>query len=138
VITSVLQGLTDIKNAFSVQFIEHVGGRAVFTLSVPEEIFPFIKNLLENSASVITWLMTKNRVDKAISKAQDSNVFKEQEQLYIKRRDRILVKFDSFVSSGSTHRIAMKQTKEFFNNEMTCYQIELMARETGRLSKRRE
>lgn len=136
-----MEGFTDdsqTNNGLIVRFVKHEQGSAIFTLSVPEDIFPFIKNLLENGASVVNWIQTKNRVDKAITKAHDPVAVKEKEERFFKWRDKILAKFDSFVSSGMAIRPAMKQTKAFFNNELTCYQIELMARETGRLSKKRK
>jgi hypothetical protein len=126
------------NESLSFQFVKHFDGKVVFTLAVDEEIFPFVKNLLENGGSVIQWLMTQNRVDKATTKAHDPVEIAAQEERYIKRRDKILAKFDSFVSSGLAIRPAMMKTKAFFNNELTSYQIELMARETGRLSKKRK
>jgi hypothetical protein len=139
-----LQSATDdseTKNGLSVRFIKHQDGNAIFNLSFPEDIAPFVKNLFENGASLVTWLMTQNRVDKAVTKAHDPIAKKEQEEVFRKHSERILSKFDLFAASELTQRQAIRKTMEFFKekgSDLTCYAIELMVNDRKRMRRKNE
>lgn len=135
------QGFADDKSLLSVQSVEHQGGRVLFTASVPEEIFPLISNLLQNGISLANYVGTQNRVSKAIQKTHDPVEIQKRQDEYEKYAGGILSKFDSFVSSGSPCRQAIKQTKEFFQkkgSDITCHIIELMLSERKRTQKGRK
>jgi len=110
------------------------------TIAVPESLLSSFKDFLRSAIHISDYVKTQVRVKKAIEKAQ--SVAEQQKQFiqYQKYSATLLSKFDSFVKSGSTPRQAIKQTRDFFNKDsanVTCYAIELIARQAGRLSTRK-
>jgi hypothetical protein len=134
------QGFADDESLLSVQFVEHQGGRALFTLSVPEAIFPLVKNLLENGFSLVRWLETQNRVQKAIASAHDPVAQQKRAEEYQKYSERILSRYDSLLASGMSNRQAIRETKEYHKkrgSDLTCSMIELMVSERRKMRRKK-
>lgn len=109
------------------------------TIIIPSELLTDFQDFLRSTLSISQYVKTQARVKKAIQKARDLSYQEEQQKQFEKYSSSILSKFDSFVKSGRSTREAIRETKAFFNKKekyLTCYTIELIVRDAGRLSKR--
>jgi hypothetical protein len=111
------------------------------TIIIPETLLPSFQDFLQSALSISRYIKTQINVQKAIQKASDESYQIEQQKHFEKYSASVLSKFDKFIESGLPVRQAIRQTKEVLNQggfDLTCSLIELMARSTGRLSKRKE
>ncbi|GFO69885.1 hypothetical protein GMLC_34640 [Geomonas limicola] len=123
------EAATAEEAVLSVLSVEHTGGRTQFTMSVPEEIFPMIRNLLESGLSLVRWVETQNRVKKAQARAQDPVEREKRLQESLAYCNRILKKYDHLIKSGMAKREAIRETKKYHIGEgqpITCQEIEIM------------
>jgi hypothetical protein len=117
------------------------GNSAYLTIIIPETLLPTFQDFLQSALSISRYIQTRITVEKAIQKARDVSVEGESRKRFEKQSEIIVSKFDSFVESGLPARQAIRQTKEVLNNggyELTCYMVELIVRDAGRLSKRKK
>lgn len=135
------QSFADDRSLLSVHSVKHQGGRTLLTVSVPEEIFPMVRNMLENGVSLVRWVETQNRTQKAIERAHDPVEQEKRDAQFGKYTEGILKVFDTFVASGLSAREAIRNTKEHFKkkgrDDLTCYTIELMVNERKRLRRKK-
>ena len=111
------------------------------TIIIPETLLPTFQDFLQSTLSISRYIQTRINVEKAIQKTRDVSFQEEQRKRFEKFSASILSQFDKFIESGLPVRQAIRQTKAFLNNggsDLTCYTIELIVREAGRLSKRKE
>lgn len=134
------QGFADDTSLLSVHSVKHQGGRTFLTLSVREEVSPMVMNMLEDGVSLLRWIITQNRTQRAIVRAHDPAEKEKRDEQFRKYSDSILKVYDAFVASGLPTREARKKTKEHMNkrgSDLTCHMIELMVRERNRLRRKK-
>ncbi len=128
------------ESVLSVLSVEHEGGRTQFTMSVPEEIFPLIRNLLESGVSLVRWVETQNRISKAQMRAQDPAEKEKRLQESLTYWNRILKKYDELLKSGMPKREAIRKTKEFHlskGERITCQEIEIMISQRRKVGRKK-
>jgi hypothetical protein len=111
------------------------------TIIIPETLLPSFQDFLQSTLSISRYIKTQINVQKAIQKTRDVSYQEEQRKSFEKYSARIISQFDKLIESGLPVRQAIRQTKEVLNNagsNLTCYTIELIVREAGRLSKRKK
>lgn len=90
--------------------------------------------------SISRYIKTRVSVEKAIQKARDVSFQENQRKSFEKYSARIVSQFDKFIESGLPARQAIRETKKVLNeggSDLTCYTIELIVREAGRLAKKK-
>ncbi len=124
----------------NVHSVEIQGELAYLTIIVPEPLLCQFQDFLSSTLSISRYIKSQIRVKQAIQKTRDLTFQEDQQKSYEQYSARILSKFDTFIKTGSTPRQAIRSTRDHFNkhgNVVTCYTIELIVREAGRLSKQK-
>lgn len=129
----------DIPDLITYESVEIRGSLAVVTFSVPYDLLKSFQLLLNKFLLLVSFVSLKARHGKCIQgPSPDVVAFNDAA---IKRRDkRVLTLFDNFVSKGALPRDAIRSVRDVFNkndNVLTCYMIELIVRESGRLSSKK-
>lgn len=125
---------------FDCSVVSSDGENVTVQICVPVSFLNLLPGLFNSMSDFSRLLRTRAHVSAAVARASDSKI---QEQLTEDRErffNLILSRFDSFVASGETPRQAIRSTRESLRKsgyDVGCYVVELVARNAGRLSVRK-
>lgn len=108
-------------------------------LTFPTDFLPDFSSLVASTEKVITRLRFKAAQAKASFRSVDPDAIQKRKTDYKNYTARVLAKYDKYILTLS-HRAACNAVKADClkaGEYITCYAIELIAREAGRLSKRK-
>lgn len=129
----------DIPDLITYETVEIRGSLAVVTFSVPYDLLKSFQLLLNKFLLLVSFVSLKARHSNCIQ-GPSAEVIAFNDAA-IKRRDKhVLTLFDKFISSGASFRDSVRSVRDDMNkngNVITCYMIELIMRDSGRLSKRK-
>lgn len=127
------------NDMIKIESVECKDGIASVTFSIPFSLFPQFNQLFSSLLSIFRYSQIKaNHVQ--VKQRVESKRFKEMYQNQYKAFEaECLKRFDKYIASGQSTREAIRSTKLEYvkkGHEVTCYQIELICRGNGRLSKK--
>lgn len=109
-------------------------------LTFPSDFLPDFSGLISSADKFIHQLRLKVRIARAEARAIDPDMIYQRKLAYDRFTADILSKYDKYILSGMQHRAAVNAVKQKClkaGDYMTCYTIECIVRESGRLSKRK-
>lgn len=118
----------------------YTSGVVSLAVSVPVDLLESIPPLLNSLSALFSHARHRGRIASASARVWSPEEVEKRNRSSAARDAKILSVYDRFVSSGLTPRAAFMATKKDFisrGHEMTSYFVELVARDAGRLSKKR-
>lgn len=122
---------------YEIHSVEYRDEFAYLTIAIPENLLFSFQQLIKSSLDFINYTSIKLKHQKSVVRARDEVLNKAMEERFQKWSALILSRFDSYMKQGFTWREAAKKTKAHFP-DTTCYMIEIIVRQSGRLSKRKK
>jgi len=119
--------------------VECKDGIASVTFSIPFALFPQFNQLFSSLLSIFKYSQIKANHEQAEERVQSKRFREMYKNQYLAFEAECLKRFDKFISEGQSIREAIRSTKQQYvknGHEITCYQIELICRGNGRLSKK--
>lgn len=132
-----VQKLENFPDTLNVHKIEVLGDLAYLTIIVPETLLCHFRSFLGAAISISHYVQTQTRVKRVLQKSQSIEYQADLQRDFAKFSARVVARFDSFITAGSTIREAIRQARDSFKGErdMNLYTVELIVRQAGRLSK---
>lgn len=133
---------SEILPSFSINSIDVSSNVAYLSISIPLEILEQVRNFFDSSIAISGYLKKQVHYRAAVERVQSSSYQADLKKKFSTFSSLVLSNFDLFIKQGAASpRIAIKQTRDLLNSrgeDLTCSMVELIVRDSGRLSKRRK
>ena len=110
------------------------------TITIPVSLLKSFQSIFDSFLDISNYLKRQIRISQAAEHSRSATRQAEQKLNFQKLSSKIVKKFDVSITAGLSTRQAIRQTQEEMKKSgslLNCYQIELIVRQAGRLSKRR-
>lgn len=124
-------------SAFDCKVVASDGETVTLQMQVPSQFVDVIPALFSSLHGSFKLLSHRSKVAVAKAKAVDPVEIAKRQERARQFDAAVLVKYDAFILSGKTHREALRAVKQSLDGTLDTYSIELIIRDSGRLSKRK-
>jgi len=128
------------SDLLTVTVVEVRGNLANLTITIPVSLIQSFQSLFNSFLEISNHVKRQLHISQAIDRSRSAVQMAEQKINFQKLLSKVVKKYDAAFLSGLTSRQAIRKTQiemKEIGSTLNCYQIELIVRQAGRLSKRR-